>query len=51
MGDNTKVVIKEIGWECVGWTHEAQYRDRCWTLDNKVMNLPFPQIAGNPLTG
>jgi len=51
MGDNKKVVLKEIGWECVDWIHKAQNRGRWWALDNSVMYLPFPQIAGNPLSG
>jgi hypothetical protein len=51
MGDNMNVVLKEVGWECADWIHEAQNRDRWWALDNRVMNLPFPQIAGNSLTG
>jgi hypothetical protein len=50
-GDNMNVVLKEKGWECVDWIHKAQYRDSWWALDNRVMNLPFPQIAGNNLTG
>jgi hypothetical protein len=50
-GDNMKVVLKEIGWECVDWIHKAQYRNSWWTLNNRAINLPFPQIAGNSLTG
>jgi len=49
--DNMKVVFKEIGWGCVDWIHRAQCGDSWWALDNRVMNLPFPQIAGNSLTG
>jgi len=51
MGDNMKVALKEMGWACVDWIHRAQYRGRWWGLDNRVMNLPFPQTAGNSLTG
>ena len=33
--------LTEIGWDDVGWIHAAQDRDKCHTVVNTVMNLPF----------
>jgi hypothetical protein len=40
MRDNTKVTIKDIGWEDVGWIHLAQRH--WWALTNTAMNHRAP---------
>jgi hypothetical protein len=37
--DNTKVDLKEIGLEGVGWGCLTQNRDRWWAVVNTVLNL------------
>jgi hypothetical protein len=39
MGDDIKIVLREIGLEDVDWIHLAQDKDRWWALVNTVMNL------------
>jgi len=39
--------LQEVGWRGVGWIAVAQYMDRWRVLVNAVMNLWFPQNAGN----
>ena len=36
--------LQEVGWEAGGmhWIDLAQDRDRCWALENVVMNLWVP---------
>jgi hypothetical protein len=42
--------LREIGWEGVDWIRLVQDRVRWWALMNMVMNLQFPEKAGNFLT-
>jgi hypothetical protein len=39
--DNINTYLKEIGWECVDWTHKAQNKGQ-QVLVNSVMNLQVP---------
>jgi hypothetical protein len=48
--DNSRVDVRENGWEGVGWIHLVQDRDQWWALVNVVMNLPIPKKVGNFLT-
>jgi hypothetical protein len=40
--DNTVMVLKEIGWNCVDWMHLAQVKDQWRAVVNTVMNLRVP---------
>jgi hypothetical protein len=40
--DNTKMDLKEIGWDGMDWIDLAQDRDQWWALVNTVMNLRVP---------
>jgi hypothetical protein len=40
--DNTRINLREIGWEVVDWTHLDQDGDRLRALVNTVMNLRVP---------
>jgi hypothetical protein len=40
--DNTRMDLREIGWEGVDWVQFAQYRDQWRTVVNTVMNLRSP---------
>jgi hypothetical protein len=40
--DNIRMDFREIGWECVGWIHLAQDRDKRRAIVNTVMNLRVP---------
>jgi hypothetical protein len=40
--DNIKMDLREIGWNDVGWTDMAQYRDQWRALVNTVLNLRVP---------
>lgn len=46
---NTKMDLKEIGFECVDWIDMAQNKDKSQAVVNMVMYLHAPQ-AGNFLT-
>jgi len=48
--DNSKLDLKDVGWESIGWIDLAQDRDRWRTLVNAVMNLRVPQKVGYFLT-
>jgi len=37
--DNIKMDLKEIRWKCVEWIALSQFRDKCRTLLNAVMDL------------
>jgi hypothetical protein len=39
---NFRMVLREIRWEGVDWTHLSQDRDQWWALVNMVMNLRVP---------
>jgi hypothetical protein len=36
---NIRLNVKDIGWECVDWTHLAQDRDQWRALVNTVMKF------------
>jgi len=40
--DNTKIHIREIGWEGVAWMHVVRDRGQWQALVNMVMNLWVP---------
>jgi len=40
--DNTRMDLREIGWEGVNWIHLAQNRDQWRVLANTAMNLRVP---------
>ena len=42
--------LQEVGCGGIEWIEMAQVRDRWWALVNAVINLWFPQNAGNFLT-
>jgi hypothetical protein len=48
--DNIKMDLEEVGWGYMDWIDMAQDRDMWRELVNAVMNLRFPQDAGNLLT-
>jgi hypothetical protein len=37
--DEIRIVLREIGWECLEWIQLAQDRDRWWAVANAVLNL------------
>jgi hypothetical protein len=39
---NIKMDLQEVGCGGMDWIELAEYRDRCWTLVNAVMNLQVP---------
>jgi hypothetical protein len=41
-GDNIKMDLREIGWDCVDWIDMAQGRDQWRTLVNMALNLRVP---------
>jgi hypothetical protein len=43
-------ILKEVGCEGVDWFRLAEGRDKCRSLMNTLMNLPFSWTAGNFLT-
>jgi hypothetical protein len=48
--DNMKKDFQEVECGCIDWIELAQNRDRWRAIVNAVMNLGFPQNAGNSLT-
>jgi len=42
--------LEEVGWGGMDWIDLAQDRDGCQALFIAVVNLRFPQNAGNFLT-
>jgi hypothetical protein len=40
--DNTRMDLREIGWEDVDWIHVAQDRDQWRTVVNTVMEIRVP---------
>jgi hypothetical protein len=48
--DNTKIVLREIGWDSVDWIDLAHDRDRWRALVNTVVNLRVPWNVGNFLS-
>jgi hypothetical protein len=40
--DNIKMVLREIGWNCMDWIDLAEDRDQWIALVNTVMNLRVP---------
>jgi hypothetical protein len=40
--DNTKISLREIGWDGVDWIHLAQDKDQWQTLGNTIMKLRIP---------
>jgi hypothetical protein len=47
--DNTKVDLREIGWDGMEWIDLAQNRDQWRALVNTAMNLRVPQNGGKLL--
>jgi len=45
--NNTKMDIKDLGWEGVGWIHLAQVRDYLWTVEKAEMEFTVPKRALN----
>jgi hypothetical protein len=48
--DNIKMVLREIGCDCMDWIDLAQDRDQWRSLVDTVMNLRVPQNAGKFLS-
>jgi hypothetical protein len=42
MGDDVKMGLKEIGWECVDWVHLAEESKQWQAVVNMVVNLQVP---------
>jgi hypothetical protein len=40
--DDVRVVVREIGWECMDWILLIQDRDQWLIIVNMVRNLQFP---------
>jgi hypothetical protein len=49
--DNTKIDLREIGWDGVDWIDMAQNRDKWRALVNTILNLRVPYNAGKFLSG
>jgi hypothetical protein len=49
--DNTKVHLREVGWNDVDWIDLAQDRDQWSALVNTVINLQTPYNAGKFFSG
>jgi len=45
--DNIKTDLQEVGFGGMDWIELAQDRDRWWAIVTPIMNLRFPQNAGN----
>jgi hypothetical protein len=37
--EDSRMDVREIGWEVVSWIHLARDRDQCWTFVDTVMNF------------
>jgi hypothetical protein len=48
--NNIKINLQQVEWEGVDWIDLDQDKDRWRALVNVVINLPFPENAGNFLT-
>jgi hypothetical protein len=48
--DNTKMDLREIGWDGMDWIDLAQDRDQWRALVNTVMNLQVPTNIGKLLS-
>jgi hypothetical protein len=48
--DNIRLDLQEVRCSGMDWIGLAQDRDRCPAIENAVINLRVPQIAGNLLT-
>jgi len=44
---NSKMFLKEIGWEGVDWTYLALDKEQWWTIVNQVLQLLVLYSAGN----
>jgi hypothetical protein len=40
--NNTKIDLREIGWDSIGWIDLIQHRDQWRALVNTVMSLQVP---------
>jgi hypothetical protein len=49
--DNIRMVIKEMGYECLAWINPAQRRDKWRSVVNTVMNVRVQYNAETFLTG
>lgn len=45
------MVLKQIGWEGMGWTDLTEVRDKLGAIVHTVMRLWVVENAGNLLTG
>jgi hypothetical protein len=45
--DNTRMDLREIGWDGMDWIDMAQDRDQWRALVNTVLNLGFHKILGS----
>jgi hypothetical protein len=45
-GDNSRMDLRELGWEVDDWIHLAQNRNQWRVLLNMVMKLGFHKGAG-----
>jgi hypothetical protein len=45
--DNSKMDLKEIGWDDVNWIHMTQDRDQWRVLVNMVMKFGFHKMLGS----
>jgi hypothetical protein len=40
--NNIKIVVREIGWDGMGWIDLAQDRDQWRVIVNTIMNIRVP---------
>jgi hypothetical protein len=45
--DNTRMDLREVGWEGAHWIHLTQNRNHLWTFVNTAMKLRVPQRRVN----
>jgi hypothetical protein len=50
LGDNIKIVLREIRWGGMDWIDLNQGRDQCRALVNMVVNLWIPKNVGKFLS-